>query len=211
MDLARTQIVLARLYTDAALRERFFIDPPNTGAALGLTDAETWELARLPQQQIRAFARSLHHKRLGAARRLLPLTRRALGLLFDALFFEYAATLGATNAKKPYEEAAGFAEFLRRWVINAGCDDGPHSKSPQQNPVAPWFADLARYEAAWRQATNSQRAFTFCWFRFPVHALARRLTQGEPVATFAPRRTFAVWFRFTKHGRLRHAVWASPL
>jgi hypothetical protein len=64
MGLAQIQQVLARLYTDAALRERFFADPQRTGAELGLDAGEVHQLAHLSVQQVTFFARSLQRKRL---------------------------------------------------------------------------------------------------------------------------------------------------
>ncbi len=79
MGLARLQEVLAQLYTDAALRERFFADPQGVSEALGLQPEEAQQLTQLSAPQVDFFAESLKRKRLNEACKLLPLTRRVLG------------------------------------------------------------------------------------------------------------------------------------
>ncbi len=86
MGLAAVQTALARLYTDAAWRDRFLAEPALAGPEAGLDAAETARLAALPPTQVELVATSLRRKRLGEVARLLPLTHRALKPRFAALF-----------------------------------------------------------------------------------------------------------------------------
>ncbi len=79
MGLAEVQGVLARLYIDPALRDRFFADPAAVGAELGLDVEEAQNLARIPRRQVEQFADSLRRKRRDQVRRVVPIAARALG------------------------------------------------------------------------------------------------------------------------------------
>lgn len=71
-DLAATQNLLARLFTDAGFRDAFFA-----------SDGETF--AALDRRSLSLFADSLISKRLADARKTLPWTAKALGRDFAAL------------------------------------------------------------------------------------------------------------------------------
>ena len=177
------QRALARLYTDGSLRERFFADAA-TGISLGLAPEETAQLLR-SQREIEAFARSLHAKRLGDTARMLPATRRELGLRFKALFHEYAAAPPPEGTRKVQEDAVRFARFLG---------------TQRHDPSAQLALELARYESAWLEAAGP--CFLVRWFRLPVH----RLVREEDAPPASGRGFLGVWLRPGSRGRLRH-VW----
>lgn len=189
MGLAEFQSALARLYTDTALRERFFADPQGTGAALGLNDQEVRRLAQVSAQQVHFVARALVNKRLNEARKLLPLTTQVLGQQFAALFRRHAETSIPSGTKKHRNDALAFVAFLAR------C-----------NEVTPdWAADVARYEAAWLEAHIPTRRLILRRFRYPVYDIVQALMREQP-ATPQTRPTLALWLRFTGRGRIRHFV-----
>jgi hypothetical protein len=204
MELIDLQRALARLSTDAALREQFLADPEAASLALGLPPGSGEELARLPAQPLDSFARSLIHKRMGDVGKLLPHTRRALGERFGALFLEYArGTAGSTavgrlpdGPRKFQEDAIAFAAFLQQVA----------GREP------PWIDELARYEAVWLKMQDPHRRWTAGWFRYPISEIIRGLMIGVEV----PRRqrawtTVVVWFRVGLKGALRHWVVRLPI
>jgi hypothetical protein len=192
MGLMEVQRVLARLYTEDELRERFFADPAAVGKTLGLDIEETRRVAELSAGEVRGFARSLRRKRLGEVAKLLPMTRRALGALFDRLFFRYAGTADRSvprGIRKHREDAAAFASFLAAEASAGGV------------PPA-WAADLARYEAAGLKASEPGRTCLVCWYRYPV----ARLAGSSP----APGPTVGLWVRLFPLGRLWHVTLSLP-
>jgi hypothetical protein len=189
MGLTEVQGVLARLFVDPALRQRFFADPAAVGAELGLNVAEAQGLACVSRRQVDQFADSLRRKRRDQVRRVVPMAARALGPRFAELFERHATESPPRGSKADLDDAAAFVETLRRW---AG----------QVEP--PWAVDLARYELAWRQAARAGRVPIVRVFRFPVVRLARG---QRPVAA---RTTLALWWKPTRRGRVRHFVIATP-
>src|SRR5262245_49419326 len=90
MGLAEIQGVLARLYVDPVLRERFFAEPAAVGAELGLDAEEARGLACVSRRQVDQFADSLRRKRRAQVRRAIPMAARALGGRFAEFFERYA-------------------------------------------------------------------------------------------------------------------------
>jgi hypothetical protein len=224
MGLADVQRVLARLYTDGALRERFFADPEATGATLGLSADEARLLAHLPARETRFYARSLQRKRRDQVAAVLPLTRRALNGAFEALFADYAETPSPSGPKKGRADAIAFAAFLAR--------------PPDAAPLVPsWVRELACYEAAWLQSTDPAFRCRVHCFRYPVGRIAHTLSLGGTAATpdglagslpvsqgghpppplvrgggkaggEVPRTTVAIWIRVSPRGRVYHRIFS---
>jgi len=197
MGLAETQRALARLYTDARLRERFFADPFKTGEEFGLGRDEAEQLARLSAPQVNFFAGTLHAKRLQEVRDLLPLTVRALGERAAPLFRAYAETNLPGGIKKHRADAAAFADYLAAGDALGGADSG-------------WLADLARYEKTWLDAADMPRGVIARRFRFPVNAIARDVLRGNTQPAANPQNTLALWFRLSPGHRIRHSVLSLP-
>ena len=96
MALARVQVAMARLFTDAEARAAFARDLIAAGRALGLDEADAASLAELTPRALERFAESLRTKRVLDARKLLPLT--ALSALGDGFAPEDAGRVGRTAA-----------------------------------------------------------------------------------------------------------------
>jgi hypothetical protein len=197
MGLAQVQQVLAHLYIDAALRERFFADPQRTGAELGLDAREVQHLAQLSAHQVAFFARSLQRKRLQAIRKLLPLTHRVLKERFGALFERYSERPVPQGSKKHRADAIAFAAFVEHAL-------GVHGTVPL------WVVELVRYEAAWLRAADPTCRWMGCWFHYPMRELVRRVAQLDTVPTPGAQPTLALWCRFAQRGRLWHVALALP-
>ncbi|MBD2194761.1 MULTISPECIES: hypothetical protein [Calothrix] len=188
MGLAQTQQVLAQLYTNSQLRQRFFANPQSVGAELGLTEPQIQELAAISSEQVNMFANSLKWKRLGEVRELLPGTAKVLGKNFNDLFWRYAETYIPQGIKKHRLDAIAFANFIQTQKIE---------------PV--WVRDLLRYEKTWLLAYDSPRCLRVCWFLYPVD----KLGTTEKISR---QLTLAVWWRLNERSRLHHTLrwWPIP-
>ena len=196
MGLAKLQGVLARLYTDASLRERFFADPEGVSEVLGLSSGEAQQLARMSAQQVNFFANSLKRKRLNEAHKMLPLTCRVLGKRFGSLFRRYADTHAPSGVKKHLEDAIAFSRFVEQDAAKEG--------------IVPWVVDLLRYEAAWLKVWEPSFRWMAIGFDFPVGRLAQTLAQGNGAGLPQQRPTIALWFRILQRGQLRHILLPLP-
>jgi len=189
MGLAEVQHVLALLYVDPVLRERFFVDPMSVSAELGLDAEEARGLSCISRQQVEQFAASLRRKRRDQVRRVVPSAAHAMGGRFTEFFERYAAESSPRGSRADLDDAVAFVEALRRWTSQV---------------APPWAGDLARYELAWGQAMRAGRVPLIRIFRFPVASLAR----GEKEV--APRATLAIWWRPSRRGRPWHFVVPIP-
>ena len=196
MGLAETQRFLAHLYTDSDLRERFAADPDGVGREWGLSPADVQAVTQAPPGQVAFFARSLHAKRLGEVRKLLPLTCRALGPRAGGLFRQYADISVPAGVKKHRADALGFAAFLERLP-------------PSALDAPAWLLDVLRWEAGWQEAADPACRWHVRRTRHAPRPLVHSLTAGEPPAVHI-RPTLLVWCRPTRRGPLRHLALPLP-
>ena len=178
MGLAEMQRLLAQVATDPQVEEQLVAE------------------LSLSAEQVRFFAVGLRRKRLGIARKHLPLTSRALGPEFERLFAQYARTAPLRGTRCYRDDAIGFCQFLQRTVAEAS------------------VRECARYEAAWLETDAPGRRLSVRAFwrgggalAGPYIALWLRLSPDGPLRhtsvplwpTDAPRRLF-------NHNRLRPRV-----
>ena len=197
MGLVEIQRTLARLYTDATLRERFFGDPVSVGRELGLSDEVARELSRLPAQKVGSFADSLRAKRLLEVNKLLPMTSRVLGGEFAAHFKTYAADYSPSGVRKHLGDALAFASYLEAKIRRA-------SEHPR------WLLDLLRYESARLKAADPARRVTTQVFRHDISLLVRSVARREETPAAEKRLTVAVWWRPQRRGTVRYTVLSAP-
>lgn len=197
MGLEKTQQVLAQLYTNTVLRERFFANPQVVCEEFGLSFDEAKQLAQLSAQQVNLFASSLKRKRLGEVRELLPLTHRVLGKDFSKLFWQYAETYIPKGIKKHLEDAIAFANFIEKVTDSDRIEPSP-------------VVELVRYEKAWLEAAEPTRRLTAYKFRYAIKQLARSVAQQdkEPLLLLQP--TVILWFRLSPRSHLRYFAIALP-
>ena len=192
MGLAETQRLLAQLSTDSGLRERFGTDPEGVSTEWGLGADDRDAMGRLSVNQLQFFARSLQIKRLGEVRKLLPQTCRALGLRAVPLFRRFADQSVPSGLHKHRTDALGFAVFLETIL-------------PEETALPLWLLDVLRYEAGWLTAGR----WHVCKTRCDIAAFLRGLERGDTPDT-ASRPAFALWWRLSASGPLRHRiVWLS--
>jgi len=63
MSDSRLESFLARIYVDAAAREKFLADPRGEAIKAGLTAREIDDLANIDRDGLELFAHSLEHKK----------------------------------------------------------------------------------------------------------------------------------------------------
>lgn len=189
MGLAEFQHLLARLYTDRDLRQRFHADPRAVAGEFGLDETDVARLRDLSSRQVSQFADSLLAKRCNEVEKLLPWIHRALGpARFSSLFQHHAAHFLPTGNKKHREDALQFVALLER----------------QLGVEPPWLIDLARLEAAIVTAHTPARRLVMRWLRYAPRDLAL-IGSLNPNASLSRRPTLCMWFRARRFGRV-HAI-----
>ena len=191
MALAEVQALLARVFTDEAVRERLFAEPATLATEYGLSSDELSQLEALSVRQVRFAATGLRHKRLNAVARLLPFTRAALGDRFGPLFMRHAAVYAPSGIRKHRDDALAFAAFVERL---ARCE-------PIAPPVA---ADQLRYEASWLRAADADPCLIVRRFQHPVRTRGGVGRDPRAINLLG----IALWVRFWPGGRLRHLLLA---
>jgi hypothetical protein len=192
MALAHVQAILARLFTDTAFRASFFHDPVTVGRALGLEAAEANALTELSRNEVEQFAAIIRRKRADDARKVLPLTARALGGAFDRHVL--ATIVGAVRPGRHRDDARALVDLLGRLA-----------RSNELEP--PWTADLARYEATFGEALHRSACLLVRRFRFPVARLAAAIHRGAPTGGIKPRMTIGIWLRVPGRRGIFHRIW----
>ena len=185
MELAQTQALLARLYTDNGFRDRFLKDPESAAAESGITAEEARQLARQCSDQVQGFARSLKAKRLSEVLPLLPGTADALGLeRFRELFLVHASDFVPIGINKPRKDALSFAAWLEKHPSEAG-------KALQ----------IARYERCILETYDQSPRLTFRIFRLPENS-------ADPNSS--PRPMLGIWLRLHRQAPLLHSLLRVP-
>jgi hypothetical protein len=176
MGLADVERALVRLYTDAALRERFAQDPGRAAAEL-LAEADDQEyLCEVPPGDLESYARSLIAKRWGDVAKLVPLMCRAIGeSMLRRAFEAYARTPAPGGTRPVMRDALAFAEHWR--------------ETP--GPIEDWQLDVARYERTRLELLLRRAALRIARFRCDVRAFAADAGSAAPPT----KRTAIVWLR----------------
>jgi hypothetical protein len=111
--LESVERALARLYTDAALRERFYAAPEPTAAELGLDAADLGRVLAVDRERVELFAESLVAKRFGEVRQLLPRALAAFGeAALGERFAAFARDFLPEGVHKHRADALAFAAAL---------------------------------------------------------------------------------------------------
>lgn len=177
MSLLAVQNFLARIYTDENLRREFSAAPEQIGKQNDLTESEIAELIAILPDEIDVFADSLFYKRLREVEKLLPLTKKILGVDFEKRFREFSKSFTPESVKKHLEDAIRFAEFLGERELN-------------------WKSDAAKFETAKLEFYALGKTFVFRRFDYDVKEILRQI--HESPTDFERRKTFTVWLRIGK-------------
>lgn len=180
MSLKEVQDLLARLCTDADLREKFLNEPTKIGDENDLNEKEIEFLAQVFPDGLRFFADSLFHKRLCEVEKLLPLTRKVLGKEFAASFRNFSRSFQPASIKKHLEDAVKFAEYLQN-----------------QNLENAWFRELISFEQANLESYGYGKRFIFRYFRYDIRDVLHAI-KYEEAKILSRRRTFGIWLLIGK-------------
>jgi hypothetical protein len=166
MELAASQKLQARLYTDSRLRKRFFADPVTVGAGFGLSSDAAHELAQLSQESVREFTRVIRRKRLDQVSRLFPLSTELLGREYGDAFKEYLLKEPPPSDQLAWKDALRFAAFFQIYIV--------------KHPLAvSWGRELLRYEAAKVRAIWEEAPLQVLFVRCRLMKLIRLLGEGQ--------------------------------
>jgi len=184
MELAAEQKLLARVYTDSTLRNRFFADPVGIGAAFGLSPDTARQLAALPKDQVHQFTKALRRHRLESVFEELPLSRKLFGRRFAELFKDYVVKHQLPENGFPWKDAV---QFVRHAIQNA---------KPSVE-VARWELEFMRYEATRLEFNHSpDRARTF-FSLYRVNSLDPPLKAGDIPESCPALPCFTLFWRWT--------------
>src|SRR5215204_5066023 len=103
MGLKQQQDLLARLYTDEAVRKRFREGPTAVAKEFGLSVDESNDLSEITSAEIGWFADSLYWKRLREVKKLLPVSTELIGEKMGPLFRDFSAGFNPISVKKHLE------------------------------------------------------------------------------------------------------------
>jgi hypothetical protein len=186
MELASTQKLLARIYTDSVLRNRFFADPVTIGASFGLAPETARQLADLPKEEVHKFTKSLRRQRLEWVGRELPFSLKLLGRRFGELFKDYVVKSQLPENAQPWVDAIHFYEAI------AG-------RKKHLVEIRKWELEFMRFECTRLAFNNSpDRVRRFFSFR-RINRLENALAAGEIPTSATPLPCFTIFWRWTKN------------
>lgn len=196
MSLAQQQQLLAQLYTNPSLRERFLVAPCEVSLEKGLSETESQQFAAIVPHELQSFAESLFYKRLREVEKLLPLTSKILGAQFRELFRCFSSEFAAATIKKHFSDALAFAAFLQK-----------------NNRISPWITDLVGFESTKLEFNGGDVFFVFRIFQHDIREIIRIIDRHNhrdginKLLGLQKRRTLAVWLRKSKNGQANYFVW----
>ena len=183
MSLQEQQNFLARLYTDAQLRRAFLFAPAQIGAEHNLNENEIAEIAEIMPEELNFFADSLFWKRLREVEKMLPLTRKTLGVDFTVIFREFSQNFIPRTVKKHLEDAFEYCQFL------------------QKQDISEIAKNAARFEQSKLEFVSFGKRIVYCKLDFDFREIYRRESETQSI-NLKKRITIAVWLRIgkkTKH------------
>jgi len=189
MELAATQKLLARIYTDSTLRNRFFADPVSIGASFGLSAEEAQTLAELPKDDVHDFTKSIRRQRLESVTALLPETVKILGRRFGELFREYVVKSQLSADAHPWTDAIRFC---------TACITAQKLKVT----VKRWEMEMMRYEGARLEFLHGEKSMQMHFSMYGVTRAANTLAAGGEVTSIMPIPGWAVFIRWGKGGAI---------
>lgn len=162
MGLLEQQNLMARLYTDEAVRRNFLADPHRVLRDLGLSDDEAVELAGVLPEELNFFAGSLFRKRLREIERMLPLTTRSLGDKFEVEFQRYNEAILESREKSRADDALEFCRYIERTYTGETAEASRFERLKRQFFAGKKNFVLAKFEGR-----------RFIWLRLAGHTIQR--------------------------------------
>ncbi|MBL6764451.1 MAG: hypothetical protein ISQ14_05800 [Verrucomicrobiae bacterium] len=183
MELATTQKLLARLFTDSRLRVRFYADPVSVGAEFGLCPESSRMLAEVPEDQIHDFSKSVRLQRLESVTCLLPCSVKCLGARFGEAFREYVLQSPLQAGSHAWCDAVDFNAFFQDWAA-------------KNRGIPKWKRELVRYESDRLAFINNRERFSWSVSLFPGHRMVRRMQTGDVPSKVWPIPGLRVFWRW---------------
>ena len=191
MALAHVQSMLARIYTDKELRQKFLLNPFDVATEYHLEDSEIEQVIDLSKDQVESFSVSLIYKRLGEIRKKLPFTARLLGKKFSRLFFQYAQASTPRGIKKHLDDTFLFAAYIKRMAA--------------QEKVDPWVVEVLQYEVNGIKAVVSAVSASFMIFHYDIRELVDLLLKDGQIQP-SKRLRMALWVKYLPSKRIFHII-----
>lgn len=182
MSLREQQNLLARLYTDSVLREKFFSAPIKIGKKFKLTENEINEIAAMAAEELNFFAESLYWKRLREVEKFLPLTRKVLDIKFKVEFRDFSQNYIPQTVKKHLEDAIEFCMYL-----NGTTNDL-------------LIKDITAFERAKLLFSTDNRKLIIVRSHYDIKQIFKKISRNEPVvkAELRKKNFFAIWLKIGK-------------
>ncbi len=116
--IKNSQYFLSRLYTEAAYRQKFFVERNVFYEAENITDKDLIDfLDQLKEEQINFFAKSLLSKRWHAVKNMIPLSIQLSEEDFENRFIKFSDTFLPKGIHKHHLDALAFIEYALRLKI----------------------------------------------------------------------------------------------
>ncbi len=192
MELASTQAIMARLYTDSDFRRRFFENPVAVGGEFGLGQIDAMELARVSEEKVKAFTNSLRRQRLNKVALLMPLSAKVLDRTFTECFRGFLLDKKPPADASPADDCLSFFDYLADKI--------------RTDSIAPrWTLDLLRFELAGIRAEWKGARFQCLLFQYPVTRMIRGLRKQHFPSSPLPIPGMALWWRW-KSDSVLHSI-----
>ena len=191
MALVHVQSMLARIYTDKELRQKFLLNPFDVATEYNLEDSEIEQVIDLSKDQVESFSVSLIYKRLGEVRKKLPFTARLLGKKFSKIFFQYAQSSTPSGIKKHLEDTFLFATYIKRMAV--------------QEKIAPWVVEVLQYEINGIRAVVSTVSVSLMIFHYDIRELIDLLLSDSQVQP-RKRLRMGLWIKYLPNKRIFHII-----
>jgi hypothetical protein len=186
MDLNLYQKTLARIYTDAAFRNKFFEDRVAFVSALGIDEISSQHLRSLNREEVELFSTGLINKRFGNVKSLLLLSFKFSEGTFSQLFYSYAMNYLPEGGHQKYaNDAIQFSQYFL--------------KNTDKNSI-PWTADLIRFEVMMIRSFNASNRILCSFFNYPVYNLTK---DSPPDIKLKKKKSMMILFRFNSKSKLR--------
>ncbi|MCA9523703.1 MAG: hypothetical protein KC609_22180 [Myxococcales bacterium] len=199
MELNRLQQILARVYTDAAIRRLLLDDWPRFAELFDLSAVEADALRPLSisprcRSQLIDFGDALISKRWHAVRALLPKSATIGGALFDESFRQYASSAPPfPGVHKHQHDALAFFAHL-------AADDRWRS-------LPRWQRELLDFEAADLHARVVPRRLRIRLYLTSFVELPAFLRSGRAPENVREKRSLVTWIRLAPSRPLKRRIW----
>lgn len=187
MDLKNYQHLLAKVYTDASLRQKFMDNPEAVAADFDIDPSLVQNLVHELSQPIRFFSQSLIRKRWGIIQHYLPLTLLCLDDKAFDCFSSFAEQHSLVSKDRYTQDALNFG----KWILQ---------QDANQIDLAKWQRELIMYEIL---RLRLEKPF-FRWriFFHNVRKIARELRGKTSLHPYKPPTRLACfihWHWFQQH------------